>query len=140
MAKMTGLNGQIFVSTDGGSNYTAIGEVKNCDLDRNTDMQDAMTNSSEGWADVLPGKKSWTASADELYDSADAGQDILRNALDGDTELDFKFVAAVGTGLDQWTGKGYISGHKLSLISMDGPVATNITITGNGPLVTGTQS
>lgn len=139
MAKKSALNGKVYISTDGGSNYTEIGEMKNVDIDDNVDMQDATTNSSGGYKEFLPGLGSWTATADAFYNASDAGQAVVKTVLTGKTLCNFKFVPEVASGAEKWTGAGYISAKKLNIVNLDGPIATNLTITGSGALTYGVQ-
>lgn len=138
MAKKSGLNGKMYIAADG-STYVEVGNLTNVNIDEQTDMQDASDNSS-GYRDFLAGLGAWTATADAFYNSADAGQDDVKDALSGKTRVDFKFVAEAGTGEKQWTGEGFISARSINLVNLDGPIASNLTITGCGALVEGVQA
>lgn len=139
MAKLSGLNGRAYISDDGGSTYTLIGNLTNVNVDIQTDMQDS-SDVETNYREFLPGKQAWTATADSFYEASDTGLDAVDTALTGRTLVDFKFVPKVGTGEDMWTGTGYVSAQSLNLANLDGPIATNITITGSGALTKGTQT
>lgn len=139
MAKKSALNGKMYISEDGGSTFVEVGNLTNVNIEENTDMQDSSDNSS-GYRSFLPGLGAWTATADAFFNAADAGQDDVKTALNGKTLVDFKFVDEEGTGNQQWTGQGYVSGRTLNLVNLDGPIATNLTITGNGALTPGVQA
>lgn len=138
MSKKSGLNGKAYISEDGGTTYVEIGNLTNVNVEETTDMQDSSDNSTQ-YRTFLPGLGAWTATADAFFNASDAGQTDVKQALNGKTLVDFKFVDESGTANQQWKGKGYISGRTLNLVNLDGPIASNLTITGNGALVQSAQ-
>lgn len=139
MAKKSGLNGKAYISEDSGSTWVEIGNLTNVNIEETTDMQDSSDNQA-GTRSFLPGLSAWTATLDGFYDAGNAGQDDVKTALNGKTLVDFQFFDEAGTGNISWTGQGYISTRTLNLVNLDGPIATNLTVTGSGALTQGTQS
>jgi predicted secreted protein len=88
---LAGYNGVLSISTDNGSSYQVIGELRDVELTIDTDMLDATSHSSAGWKEKVAGNAQWTATAGALYVNADAGQAGVVSALSGKTKCKFRF-------------------------------------------------
>lgn len=135
---IAGYNALLYVSTDGGTTYNPIGELKDVTLTVKQDAIDATSHDSAGWKEFIPGVSEWTAKAEALYIDANATQDAVFNALINKTILKFRLTPKTGSGLEKFEGSGIITDWELA-----GPntaaAAVSISIQGTGALTKGVQ-
>ncbi len=117
----------------------AIGELRNFELNESAAMLDATSVDSSGWEESIPGRKSWTGSAEAFYLDNNTAQNAVRTGLTAGTLLSFVFYAKTGSGLNKWSGSGYIQDFKLNP-GENQAVMINISIKGSGALTEGDQS
>lgn len=134
-----GYNGLVYVSSDGGSTYTKIGELKNVTLSFNIDELDGRSHDSGGYYDPVFGSRKWTADAEVLNIVTDAGQAAIVAALSGATTLFFRFDPyGTAVGKPRRTGSGVITSWDETQPNSD-LSACKIKIAGKGALTFSTQ-
>jgi hypothetical protein len=90
MAHLVGFGGKLAVSA-AGSSYTDVGDVTECSVSTSHGKVDVSDWDSSGWKENLVGFAELTISFTHNYDEADAGQDIIRTAVQGRTQLYFRY-------------------------------------------------
>lgn len=135
---IAGYNALMYISTDGGTTYNKVGELKDVTLTVERETIDATSHDSGGWKENIAGLGSWSASAEALYVDADAGQDAVYNALVNGTLAKFRFLPKTGTGLEKFEGDGRIVSWELAGPN-DDAAAVSIEIEGSGALTKGVQ-
>ncbi len=120
MAESLGNTAVIQASSDGGSNYTAIGEVKDSNLDLGQDNHNATSNDDGLWKVEVAGHKQGTLTFTVNYDESDAGQNLLRAAFLAGTTIMFKYRP-----------RGTLATYKEALFSAN-PTAMPISIPTEG--------
>ncbi len=91
MAETVGYLARVAVSTDGGSIYNDIAEVKDPKLTYSVNKADATTVDDAGWAVKKAVKNEATLSFICNYDVTDAQQQAVRAAQDAHTALYFRY-------------------------------------------------
>lgn len=137
-ASLPGFNAKLAVSTDGGTTYTDIGELREVTLTLEADEIDATSKDSGSWREFIPGLKQWGGSAAGLYLQANAGQDAVYNALVNGTTVKLRFRPRAGAGNDQFIGDAIITSYEPSA-PLDDAIAVNIAFRGTGALVNSVQ-
>ena len=86
-----------------------VGAATSHELNIESDMIDVTTKDSAGWAEVIPGLKSWDVSMDGLltYDET-VGYEALMDALTAKTLVAVKLSTEV-TGNEKFYGNGYVT-------------------------------
>jgi predicted secreted protein len=136
---LAGYNGVLSISTDNGSSYQVIGELRDVELTIDTDMLDATSHSSAGWKEKVAGNAAWSATAGALYVNADAGQAGVVSALSGKTKCKFRFdPEGTSVGKPRRSGDGYIRNFKETQPTSD-LIARSLEIEGTGSLAFSTQ-
>lgn len=136
---IAGYNGVMYVSTDGGNTYTAVGELQDVKLKLSTKMLDAASHSSGGYEDYTPGLQGWTATVTALAIFGDAGQAAIMNALVNKTKFYFRFdPAGTASGKPRRTGSGYVQDWEESQPN-EQLETMQLTIQGCGALTIATQ-
>lgn len=136
---IAGYNGVMYVSTDAGSTWTAVGELRDVKIKIANKMLDATSHSSGGYSNNNPGNQEWSATVGQLAIFADAGQVVVAAAVAGKTRLKFRFdPAGTATGKPRREGFGYIADWEES--QPLGDLETqDLSITGDGQLTLSTQ-
>jgi len=99
-----GFHGKILVSTDGGSVYNEIAEIKEMTLNLSAELEDATSHDSGGWREFIEGLKTWTVDTETNYIVASTTKDDLFAALVAGTKLLIQFRPNDTTGSDQYEG------------------------------------
>lgn len=134
-----GFNAVIEVSTDGGTVYTPVLEVRDFKLKRGRKLMDATSHSSGGDEESKPGNRNWSATAEALRVHSDAGQGVVEAALESGAELKIRYrPKGTGAGRPQKIGSILIEDMEEAAPNSD-LLATNISFRGTGPLVTSNQ-
>lgn len=134
-----GYNGIVSVSTDGGSTYVPVGEMRNCTLNIKVDALDGTSHASGGHKNRIPGLDEWDATVEVLAIFSDAGQAAITAALVAHTRLKFRFdPAGAASGKPRREGFGFFSSWSEKEPTGE-LVATDLTITGDGELAFSTQ-
>jgi len=131
-----GFEGHVFVSTDGGTTFTKLCELREVTLTVERDTIDVTSHCSNGWKDNITGNAMWNASADALYVQTDAPQNALWDALISRDSLLFQFIPKgenAQTGDQIWQGTGIITSYELSLPNDDAS-AVSVEILGQGEI------
>lgn len=138
-AAVPGFNAKVAVSTDGGSVYNVIGELRDVTLTLEADEIEATSKDSAGWREFIEGLKQWGGSAEHLYLEANVPQDALYSALINRTLVKLRFRPKGDTvGFQQFIGDAVITGWEPALPT-DDAVAVSITFRGTGALTKSTQ-
>lgn len=133
-----GFNAKLAVSTDGGSVYNDIGEMRDVTLTVEADEIDATSKDSAGWREFLEGLTQWGGTAEGLWLDVNTGQDAVYNALVAKTTVMLRLRPKTGAGLDQYIGTAIITGYEVAN-PLDDAVAVNITFRGTGALAKSAQ-
>lgn len=134
-----GFNGKVYISTDGGTNYTAIGEMKDATLTINSSEIDVTSFDSAGWSEFTPGLKDWEVGSEGLYIAADAGQDALFNALVNGTTVKVRLLPKAGTGNKGYQGDAILTSWEINNTT-DDAVSISASFRGTGALTTYTAA
>lgn len=136
---IAGYKGTVEISTDGGTTYNKVAEVKDIDLQVQQDMIDVTSHDSNGNKEYTPGGSDWSGTISELYIETDAQQAALRNAILNKTSLNLRFrPRGAGAGIGQYTGLFFIKDFKVASHHQDAAM-TDLTIQGTGPLTFSNQ-
>jgi predicted secreted protein len=131
--------GKVYVSLDGGSNYTAIGEVRDATLSISQEEIEASSFDSGGWKEFIPGMKEWEFESEALYLYGDAGQDNVYNVLVNGTTAKWRFIPKTGTGNKGYQGDGFVTSWETNS-AVDDAVSVSISLRGSGQLNTYTAT
>lgn len=134
-----GFNGQVYVSIDGGTNYTPVGEVRDATITITRDDIEATSFDSQGWKENIVGLASWEASMEALYINqsyrGNIGQVDVQNSMFGAQVVRWKFLPLRGTGDIGYVGDGFVTNFEVS-VPVDDAVSVSIDIMGSGYLDT----
>ena len=148
MARVTklGNGGAVHITTDGGSTYETIAEIKSWSVDETVDTLDTTTMADAGVRKYTAGHKTWTGTADLYipYDFTAGSPDTLSEQLTEEdsvvsnievgTTYDWKFYADDSTTtFESYNGKGIVTSVSRSA-SHDGLVEMTVTIQGTSLL------
>ena len=130
--------------TSGGTEYKLL-HSQNVSLSVNADTIDVSTKDSSGWRDLIGGQKSFSLSADGLYDySPTAGtttdpSDLVTQMLNR-TEVTFTFTygGSMSAGDTYYTGSGLVTSFEVSGGVEDAPTYS-VSIEGTGALTQAVQ-
>ena len=125
MAKINGTD--ILVSTAAG----VIGGATSHTLNINTDLPDATTKDSAGWAENIHGLRDWSVDIDALVDPDNPvdGPDVAQLSISR-TEVTLTMALAGG---HTYTGTAKVASYS-EVPDAEQPVAFSCSFTGNGPL------
>lgn len=132
---IAGFNGKVYISTDGGNNYTAIGEIRNAKLKIKQDEIEATSFDSGGWMEYIPGMKEWEVETEALYVYSNAGQSALYNALVNGSTVKIRLIPKNGTGNTGYQGDAFITDWEVET-PVDDAVVVSANFRGTGPLQT----
>lgn len=136
---VAGYNATVEISTDGGSNYNAIGEMQEDGLKIDGKMLDATSHSSGGWEESIPGNKSWSVDIKGLLVTSDTAQAALASAILAGTKLKVRIRPyGSGTGKPQRIGDAYLQSNQESSPNADLSTFSG-TLKGTGALALSTQ-
>ena len=127
-------NGVSFIlqsSPDGGVTYHTIAGAKKATLSRKTNAIDTSSKDDNGDKSVLPGRREWSISFDQLWVSGDAGQLDLQAAQAAGTTLLAK--VQYGTGSDTYVGTCIVTDLNEDMPDSEAVTFTG-TLMGSGPL------
>lgn len=130
-----GFNGKVYISTDGGTTYNAIGEMKEAKLSIKQDDMNVTSFDSSGWSESIPGMKEWEVSTEGLYLYSNTGQDALYNALVNGSTIRLRLLPKTGTGNKGYQGDAFISSWETNT-AVDDPVSLSADFKGTGTLST----
>jgi predicted secreted protein len=124
-----------------------IAHATSCSLSVSADLPDATTKQSGGWAEEIPGLRSWSLTTDGLATVEPTGTNYvvgdIFSALNGRTKLAVKFTTANGStaiaGDLYWEGDAYVESIDMTG-DMESPVTYSVSFTGTGDLTQGTNS
>jgi len=91
MSEQLGNSASLQVSSNGGSSYSNVGEMKDTSFDGAQDLHDATSNDDNLWKVDVVGHKKMTINVTCNYDEADAGQIIMRAGYFAGSTLMFKY-------------------------------------------------
>ncbi|OYD08958.1 phage tail tube protein [Paludifilum halophilum] len=128
-----GFQGRLYVSSDGGTTYDEIAEMREATLTISQEELEASSFASNGWMEYIPGLKEWELEAEGIYVTADAGQDDLYNALvEGGTVL-VRLFPKDGSGETGYEGKAFVTSWEVNN-AVDDVVALSATLRGSAEL------
>ena len=133
-----GLIAMSTAASAGGTN--AFAELRNCTIRVTQDVIDVTSNDSSGWRSILPGTRSWRATAEALYvpSTADAGY-LVRNALSSGSSMAFLFQPSTGTAYS-YTGTAHIGSWEIAGNDPSGAFAFSVEIEGHEGLTFSTST
>lgn len=132
---IAGFQGKVLISTDGGTNYIVLGEMREATLSIEAEELDATSFDSGGWSEFVSGLKSWEVESEGLYVQADAGQDALYNALVNGTKVKVRLLPKDGAGNKGFQGDAIVTSWELNP-PVDDVVTVSATFRGTGALTT----
>ena len=120
------VNGTLFilyVSTDSGASYNAVGSSTSASLSLSMDTRETTNKGDGGWRTLLESTKSWTVEAEQFFImDATLGPDELSDIITNRTLCKIKFsTETIGDTL--WIGDAY-----LTSLSVDAPLEDSSTI------------
>ncbi len=128
MATYTGKNGAVYVGAN------AVAEIKDWSLETTSETV-TDTVMGDSWVTHKPTLKSWTSSFNAIWDDADTnGQLTLVEGAEVTINL---YPTGNNSGDVEWTGAVIVTSVSKTA-SFDGLVEASFSVTGNGPLTTGT--
>jgi|TARA_A200000159_G_scaffold157887_1_gene174564 hypothetical protein len=128
MATYTGKNGAVYVGAN------AVAEIKDWSLETTSETV-TDTVMGDSWVTHKPTLKSWTSSFNAIWDDADTnGQLALVEGAEVTINL---YPTGNNSGDVEWTGAVIVTSVSKTA-SFDGLVEASFSVTGNGPLTTGT--
>jgi len=134
-----GYNGKVLVSSDGGTTYEPVAEVKEHTITINAEELDATNYDSQGWSENVPGFSSWEVSLTANYIGDDSGQEALRDAVINHTRVMVQLAANYDNGEVAFEGLATITSFEVSS-AVDSVVELSLELMGSGPLTTTTLS
>ena len=120
-------------------NEEIIASSTSCSLEVSMNEIDQTNKDSLGWKSIIGGTRSWSVSADALYqneDPANAGFKDLWSYMDGRTKIYIELTVAGASSGDSnvyYEGSGYITSLSVNGGTED-QSAFSVTITGSGEL------
>jgi TP901-1 family phage major tail protein len=139
MATTGVFNGTLLVVKIGG---VAVAHSTACSLSVSTDLPDASTKDSGGWAAQIQGQRSWSVSTDGLavIESAAAGINVedLFSSVSSRTDVTLTFSTFV-SGDKIWTGTAAVESLDFTG-DMESPATFSASFTGTGALVMTTNA
>ncbi|MFK7695406.1 phage tail tube protein [Paenibacillus sp. HJGM_3] len=132
---IAGFSGKVFISTNGGSTYSAVGEMRDATLSISNGEIDVTSFDSSGWAEYIPGLKEWEVDTEGLYVYADAGQSALYNALVNNTVVKVRLLPKNTTGQTGYQGDAFITSWEVNNTT-DDAVSISASFRGTGALTT----
>lgn len=132
-------NGTLLVVKVGG---IAFAHSTSCSLSVSTDLPDASTKDSQGWAAQIQGQRSWSVSTDGLAvieaSAALINVEDLFSSISSRTDVTLTFSTFV-SGDKIWTGVAQIESLDFTG-DMESPATFSASFTGTGPLVMTTNA
>jgi predicted secreted protein len=134
-----GYKGTLRISTDGGTTFNPIAEIKDVEITIVADMADVTSHDSAGWKEKLPTLNEWTATVGALYIEGDAQQTSVRSAILNKTSLvaEFRPQGAI-SAKKQYKGTCFVANFKPSSPNTDAALV-NVELAGTGALVESAQ-
>jgi len=138
-AAIAGYKGKLLMSFDGGTTYTAFAEIKKWSLKITTDLGDATSHDSGGFAAKVPTIADWSATVDALYIESDTVAEAIFAQIAAGTSFLCKFQPS-GTLATKTQYVGLGSTKDLTIDSDAKDLAQrSINIEGAGPLTRSAQ-
>jgi TP901-1 family phage major tail protein len=139
MATSGVFNGTLLVVKIGG---VAFAHSTSCSLSVSTDLPDASTKDSAGWAAQIQGQRSWSVSTDGLAvieaSAALINVEDLFSSISSRTDVTLTFSTFV-SGDKIWTGVAQIESLDFTG-DMESPATFSASFTGTGALVMTTNA
>jgi predicted secreted protein len=138
-AAVAGFIAVIQESSDGGSNYFTIGELRDFTLEIESDEINAFSKDSGSWDEFINGRKRWRGRGSALYLEGNTAQDALYNAMVNQTSVLIR-IRPKGTlvGNKQFIGTAVVTGFSTAMPN-DDATAVDVTVSGKGALALSTQ-
>lgn len=139
MATTGVFNGTLLVVKVGG---VAVAHSTSCSLSVSTDLPEATTKDSGGWAQQIQGVRSWSVSTDGLavIEASAAGINVedLFSSISSRTDVTLTFSTFV-SGDKIWTGSAAVESLDFTG-DMESPATFSASFTGTGALVMTTNA
>lgn len=124
-----------------------VAHATSCTLSVSTDLPDATTKQSGGWAQEIAGLRSWTLTTDGLATVEPTGTDFvvgdIFSALNGRTSVTVKFTTVNGStpivGDLIWSGSAFVESLDITA-DMESPATYSASFTGTGQLTQATNA
>jgi predicted secreted protein len=136
---IAGYKGTLRISTDGGTTFLNVAEIKDVEINYNSDSIDATSHDSAGSKEFIYGLSEWGLTAGALYVDGDAQQVTLFDAIANKTILDVELRPAGATsGKKQYKGKVLITNWKEASPNADAAML-NVEMKGTAALTRSNQ-
>lgn len=132
---IAGFNAQVFISTNGGSTYTAIGETRDATLSITNNEIESTSFDSSGWMEVIGGLKEWEVSTESLYVYSNAGQSALYSSFVAGTSVKIRILPKNTAGLTGYVGDAIINSWEINMVP-DDVISLSVGFKGTGTLAT----
>lgn len=137
----TGLvNGTDLVLYVGDTNAVAVAFATSCSLEISMDEIDQTNKESSGWKQIIGGLRSWSVSADALYQNeAESSKKSFVDfwaLLDTRSSVDIEFAVVGGSSADSnkyYSGKAFVTSLSVNGGTED-QATFSVTLTGTGEL------
>lgn len=124
-----------------------VAHATSCTLTVSTDLPDATTKQSGGWAQEIAGLRSWSLTTDGLATVEPTGTDYVVGdifaALNGRTAVTVKFTTVNGStpivGDLIWSGSAFVESLDITA-DMESPATYSASFTGTGVLTQATNA
>jgi len=127
-----GYKGKPFISTDGGVIFLTVSAAKDMSLTKNMSPIDVTNfDGVDGWKEFIEGLKEWSASVENIYLEADAGQEAILGGITEGTELVFQYRPRDESGAKFFQGSVFVNEWNLTN-ALEDAVTVSMSLTGCG--------
>lgn len=110
MSRIAGRHGRLYVSADGVT-YTLWGAITDLSMSGSQESFDQTSHDSTSYREYLAGRKSATMDVSCNWDSADAGQDIVRTLYFSGANVYIRFYMYTATGDVKYEAQAIITSY-----------------------------
>lgn len=132
-AAVAGLLAKVLISTDGGTNYISVGQLKDANLNIKADLDETTNHDSGGWKEFLPTNKEWSIDGEAVNFEGEAGQEAVITTIVAGTVVKLEWRSQTGTGKRRWRGDALVESWGLSGPT-NGHQSTKISFKGTGAI------
>lgn len=139
MTTRQGRFGLLYVSFDGGSNFTRAPRIVDFDFDYNRDEVEETSHDSAGFREYQSGLADSMLNFSMIYDDSDPTFLQMQDSMDAGSSFAWRLVPYAGTGLPQREGTGFLTSMSESY-PLDGMQTVDGSMRVSGATVRSTQA
>jgi len=132
---IAGFNGILYV--DVGGTQTKVADIREVSISISHDAFESTSHDDSGWRAFITGRRSFTMSAEQLYITGDAAQEVLIDRVLDGAKFDFELRPYDSSGERELSGGCYITSWELSSPN-DDVTAVSVEMQGSLTLSDGT--